>query len=527
MIADHRYLRTQQDKQAKTTGGRNGYGAKLTNIFSNKFVVETQDSKQGKYYKQVFADNMGTKNKPVLKDSSKPDFTKITFYPDFAKFGMTGFDADIVALFKKRVFDMAGVSDKTLKVTLNGERVPVQSFKKYVDLYFPEDSKLPKLHIKVNDRWELCVSISDGHFQQVSFVNSICTIKGGKHVSAITDQVSKAIVDHITKKNKGVNVKTHHIKNHLWVFVNSLIVNPAFDSQTKDTLTTKVSNFGSKCTLGDDFMKQVIKSGIVENVLSWAKFKQSKDLKKNDGKKKSRLAGIPKLDDANDAGGKNASECTLILTEGDSAKALAVSGLSVVGRDRYGVFPLKGKLLNVRDASHKQIMGNAEIAQLKQIIGLKQGQVYEDTKSLRYGHVMFMTDQDHDGSHIKGLLINLFATFWPSLLKMPGFLTEFITPIVKVSKGRQEHSFYTIPEFEQWKEAHNDGKGWKIKYYKGNTNHLAFNPCREPVVTWPPDRQTKKYHMKSQRSSQSSFLPLLRTRFFPSRRFGYQHCQRS
>lgn len=108
-------------------------------------------------------------------------------------------------------------------------------------------------------------------------------------------------------------------------------------------------------------MKQVIKSGIIEQVTSWAKFKQSKDLKKNDGKKKSRLTGIVKLDDANMAGGRKASECTLILTEGDSAKALAVSGLSVVGRDFYGVFPLKGKLLNVRDASHKQIMDNQEV----------------------------------------------------------------------------------------------------------------------------------------------------------------------
>jgi DNA topoisomerase-2 len=184
--------------------------------------------------------------------------------------------------------------------------------------------------------------------------------------------------------------------------VNALIDNPSFDSQTKDTLTSKKTNFGSKCDLPDDFMKKVAKSGIIENVLSWAKFKQSKDMKKNDGKKKTRLNGIPKLDDANDAGGRNAKDCTLILTEGDSAKALAVSGLSVVGRDKYGVFPLKGKLLNVREASHKSIMGNAEITQLKQIIGLQSNRNYTDASSLRYGHIMFMTDQDHDGSHIKG-----------------------------------------------------------------------------------------------------------------------------
>ena len=138
---------------------------------------------------------------------------------------------------------------------------------------------------------------------------------------------------------------------------------------------------------------------------------------------------------------------TLILTEGDSAKALVVSGLSVIGRNRYGVFPLKGKLLNVREATHKQMMANQEITNLKKIIGLQQNKTYTDTKSLRYGRVMIMTDQDHDGSHIKGLIINLFHHFWPSLLKLPGFLLEFITPIVKCTKGQQVQMFYTLPEY--------------------------------------------------------------------------------
>lgn len=106
-----------------------------------------------------------------------------------------------------------------------------------------------------------------------------------------------------------------------------------------------------------------------------------------------RISGIVKLEDANNAGGRNAKNCTLILTEGDSAKALAVSGLSVVGRDNYGVFPLRGKLLNVREASFDQINKNTEIAHIKQILGLKHKQKYTSTDSLRYGHLMIMTDQ--------------------------------------------------------------------------------------------------------------------------------------
>jgi DNA topoisomerase-2 len=105
----------------------------------------------------------------------------------------------------------------------------------------------------------------------------------------------------------------------------------------------------------------------------------------------------------------------------------------VVGRDYYGVFPLKGKLLNVREASHAQIMKNEEIQNIAKILGLTFGKVYENCSSLRYGHLMIMTDQDHDGSHIKGLLINFLHHFWPSLLLVPGFLQQFITPIVKVT----------------------------------------------------------------------------------------------
>jgi DNA topoisomerase II len=130
------------------------------------------------------------------------------------------------------------------------------------------------------------------------------------------------------------------------------------------------------------------------------------------------------------------------------------------------VFPLRGKLLNVRDASHDMIIKNAEINAIRQIMGLQHGKKYEDTKSLRYGHLMIMTDQDHDGSHIKGLIINYFETFYPSLLAIPGFLIEFITPIVRVTKGTNDISFFTMPEYEYWKETTPDHKKWNMKYYK-------------------------------------------------------------
>ncbi|XP_038974184.1 DNA topoisomerase 2-like [Phoenix dactylifera] len=464
------------DNVKKTTGGRNGYGAKLSNIFSTEFVIQTADGRRQKKYKQVFSENMGKKSEPsIVKCKEGENWTKVTFKPDLAKFNMTHLEDDVVALMKKRVVDLAGILGKSIKVELNGQRIPVKSFSDYVNLYLQSASKsrpepLPRILEKVNDRWEICVSLSEGQFQQVSFVNGIATVKGGTHVEYVTNQITSHLMNIVNKKNKNANLKAHNVRSHLWVFVNALINNPAFDSQTKETLTTRQGSFGSKCELSQEFLKKVAKSGVVNSLLSWADFKQSKELKKTDGTKRQRIVGIPKLEDANDAGGRNSEKCTLILTEGDSAKALAMAGISVVGRNHYGVFPLRGKLLNVREASHKQIMENAEIQNIKQILGLQQGKEYESTKGLRYGHLMIMTDQDHDGSHIKGLLINFVHSFWPSLLKIPSFMVEFITPIVKATHNRNKNvlSFYSMPEYEAWKESlGGNASSWSIKYYKG------------------------------------------------------------
>jgi DNA topoisomerase II len=219
------------------------------------------------------------------------------------------------------------------------------------------------------------------------------------------------LVKVIKKKNKGGNeVKAHLVKNHLSIFVNCLIENPAFDSQTKDFLTTRPKDFGSVCTLSEKFLKAVEKSDIVDTILSYVRHQENLALKRKGGVKRVKLTGITKLDDANNAGTAKSVDCTLILTEGDSAKSLAMAGLSVVGRDYFGVFPLKGKLLNVRDATHTMVVNNEEIKNIVDIMGLKFGVIYNEAnlRTLRYGHLMVMADQDTDGSHIKGLVINLF-----------------------------------------------------------------------------------------------------------------------
>ena len=466
------------DSEKKTTGGRNGYGAKLTNIFSTRFEVECVDSERGLKFRQVFENNMGVARDPVIKKATaaevkKGDYTMITFSPDLKRFKMDKLDDDIVALLSKRAYDiagsMAGRPGKKLAVTLNGKKLAIKNFQDYLKNF--EGINLPVAYEKVGERWEVGVSSTEGNFAQISFVNSICTSKGGTHVNYIADQVGAHLTATLKKKNKdGAVIKPAQIKNHLCVFVNCLVDNPTFDSQTKEFLTLQKKQFGSACKLSDKFLKQVDKSDIVESILSFAKFKANKELKKKGGTKARKITGIPKLDDANFAGTAKSKDCTLIITEGDSAKSLAMSGLSVVGRDYYGVFPLKGKPLNVRDAKHTVVMKNDEMKNIIDILGLKMDVKYDETniKSLRYGHLMIMADQDHDGSHIKGLVINMIHHYWPTLLDVPGFLQQFITPIVKVNKGKNSKTFFTLPQYEQWRESTgNNAKGWKVKYYKG------------------------------------------------------------
>eukprot|EP00927_Polykrikos_kofoidii_P065326 TRINITY_DN6109_c0_g2_i1.p1 TRINITY_DN6109_c0_g2~~TRINITY_DN6109_c0_g2_i1.p1 ORF type:complete len:1935 (-),score=346.71 TRINITY_DN6109_c0_g2_i1:397-6201(-) len=460
------------DSEKKVTGGRNGYGAKLTNIFSTQFILETQDSVAGKRYKQVWEKNMSVCKKPELRPSSGTDFTQVTFFPDFPRFGMTSLEADIASLMRRRAFDVAAATHGRCKVILDGEELPCKSFDDYVGLHLGPD--VFRICENINERWEVAVGLTDGSgFQQVSFVNSINTSRGGTHVNYLADQVVNAVLDSVSKQkpNGTLAVKGAHVRGHILLFVNCLIENPAFDSQTKETLTSKRERFGSTCSLPDTFLQSVVESGIVDTLLEWCKAMGKSELaqylNRSDFAMQKRIHGVPKLEDANKAGTKESSDCTLILTEGDSAKALAVAGLSIVGRDHYGVFPLRGKLRNVRELTVKQMMENRELEQVLKILALDASKEYVDTKSLRYGSIMIMTDQDFDGSHIKGLIINFVERWFPSLLKLPGFLKEFVTPIVKATRGDVTQTFFTIREYEEWKDKNDDGRGWKCKYYKG------------------------------------------------------------
>jgi DNA topoisomerase-2 len=482
------------DSRDDTVGGRNGYGAKLANIFSKSFIVETvYINKKDEIYKkfvQKHSENMSQKDVPTITDV-KPDtkpYTKITYTPDLKRFGMDEFSEDVVNLLHKRVHDISACTGDKVSVYLNDSLIKIKKFDDFIGLHY--DSELTPVTMKatelkpptivyeeVNERWKVGVVFDpDNGGNQVSFVNGIWTYNGGTHVEYIANQVTKKITEAIKKKNKTLNVKAQSIREHLTFFIDCIISGPAFNTQTKDTLTTKVANFGSKCELDVGFFGKLNKSGIVALVTELATQKANAGLNKSDGKKTSSVKGIPKLDDAHWAGTRRSKETRLILTEGDSAKAFAISGIKVVGRDRYGAFPLKGKLLNVRNASPVQIDKNEEFERIKKIMGLKQGVKYTDVGKLRYGGIIILTDQDVDGAHIKGLIINMLHNFWPELLQIENFIQTLNTPLVKVWKKsdadkKNPKIFYGLTEYEKWVEngvKTGDIIKWgKPKYYKG------------------------------------------------------------
>jgi len=472
MIFGHLMTSTNYKKtEKKIVGGKNGFGVKLIFIYSKWAKIETVDHIRKKKYVQEFKNNLDILEKPKITKASKAKpYVKISFLPDYERFGAEGITDDMFNLFKKRTYDIGAVTDKSVKVRFNHEMVPVRSLEQYINLHIGTKSEAKRVFEIANDRWEYAVCLSPvDEFTQVSFVNGVYTGKGGKHVEYILNQLVRKIIAYIEKKKK-IKVKATTIKEQLMLFVNCVVENPSFDSQTKDYMNTPVSKFGSKCDISDKFIDKVVKMGVMETAISLTEIKDNKAAKKTDGRKSKSIRNIPKLIDANWAGGSKSWKCTLILCEGDSAKAGIVSGLSKEDRNKFGVFPLKGKLMNTKDMLQSRINDNAEITSIKKIIGLETNKSYDLTlakKFLRYGHVLFMTDQDLDGSHIKGLCVNLFHSQWRELIELDNFLGFMNTPIIKAKKGNTEKSFYNEAKYREWKESHNNGKGWKIKYFKG------------------------------------------------------------
>ena len=478
LIFAHLRSSTNYDKnEKKIVGGQNGIGSKAVFIWSTYSKIETVDHIRGLKYEQTFHKNLEKIDAPVITKSKSKPYTKVSFIPDYQRLGIPGLEPDMLALLKKRVYDIGAVTDhsvKKIKIDYNGQTIPVKNFQQYIDMYLGPKTECPRIYEQHSERWEYAVALSPhGEFAQVSFVNGICTFKGGKHVDYILGQIVRKLVDYIEKKKK-VKVNAASIKEQLILFLRCDIENPVFDSQTKECLNTPSNKFGSDCSVSEGFVEKVAKMGVMDMACQITETKEAgKSKKKMDGSKTKTIRGIPNFVDANFAGTEKSTECILILAEGLSAMAGIVSGLKSEDRNLIGIYPLKGKVLNVRGATRDILEKNRELADLIKILGLEIGQEYKDLadihKKLRYGKIMIMTDQDLDGSHIKGLCINLFHSMWPSLYKIKGFISFMNTPIIRATKGKLVVVFYNEGEYKDWLKdlGENGVKGWTLKYFKG------------------------------------------------------------
>ena len=483
---------TNYDESAqRVTGGTHGLGAKLSGIFSKKFTLEVWDGKRKLYYSQTFEKNLskigipeikkytefnGEEKKLETKSGKITGGVRITIEPDFARFKADGFSPDMLGLLSRRVVDLIGLARGSIGIWLNGEPIPrTEGFESYLNLFSSEQAWITS-HCVKNPLWSFAIRFNDGKSIEpgtnISFVNGIFTNRGGKHV----DYISDLLVDKLGKL-VGPEFNKKLLGDWVTICLKASVVNPTFNSQTKEELNTPVTKFGllgsiaMECVIPDSFWTQIKNSPVLSQLKQVLALSNQRILSKLDGSKKSKIKNLPKLEDANYAGTKKSADCVLILTEGDSAKATAISGISAIpnGRNLYGVYPLRGKLLNVREAGTGQINGNQEITDIKKILGLKSGTSYNQSNSneLRYGAVMIMTDADEDGSHIKGLIINFFDYFFPTLLEIPGFMRILVTPLVKATKGPIVIPFANLRAYGVWKEKTKDAHTWKIKYYKG------------------------------------------------------------
>lgn len=456
------YLRSGSnfdDRDDSDLTGQNGEGASLTNIFSTSFTVETSDGK--KRFKQTWTKNMMEKTTPQIIETEGKGYTRITYTPDYAHLD-TKLDDDNYAKIVKRVYDVAGCNPR-LKVYLNGERIKINSFKDYVGMF------VDAFEYDENKDWQIAVTKSEDGFQHVAFVNSTETIQGGTHVSYVVYQIAHRLREYFKKKHK-VDVKPTDIFAHMRLFINARIINPRYDSQTKENLMTEPKEYRTSWSPDEKFIQRIIKSDIIEKVLEWVAAKEHaanmaklKSMNKEADKFNPRR--IIKLQDANLAG-KEPEKCILFLAEGDSAaKPAKGSG----DRDTMGFLALRGVPLNFAKASPEKIAANKETFNIMAAMGLKIGEKVKSISQLRYGKLATMTDADHDGAgHITGLIISNLYYFWPELFEM-GVIHRFVTPLVRVwpsGKNKQELQFFEEHEYKTWRAANPDFKG-SMKYYKG------------------------------------------------------------
>jgi DNA topoisomerase-2 len=457
------------DTDERTVSGLNGLGAKLTNVFSEEFTVSSCDGK--KHFTQSFRNNMRDKNQPTIK-KSKDNHTMIIYKPDLSQFGMEKIDEDHFKIIEKRIYDLAGCNPG-IKFTFNGNTINFKSFEDYVKLYtqdyFFESSK--------NKNWSIAIALSENGFQQVSFANSTETYDGGTHIDYIMNQIIVALREFFMKKHK-VDIKPSELKQHMFLFLDSTIINPSFSSQTKEKLITEIKDFGSTFEVSDKLIQSILKSEIVNSILDW--IQKKKDAETSKMERSLKKVKVDKLIDCN-------------TSNRETAEIFIMEGLSALGDFRQyrnpktqAAFTLRGKFINTNTITNKKILENEEASGLLTSLGLSLFD--KSIKNLRFGSIIINSDMDFDGDSITGLLLNFFSR-WPELFQRK-IVKRSITPLLVIKIGKEKKYFYNHNEYEEWL-VKNKNKKFELDYKKGlgslETEEFKEMIQNTKLITFKPD----------------------------------------
>ena len=465
----------------RTEGGMNGYGAKLTNIFSSRFEVVVGDAERRRQFQQVWTDNMRRSTEPVVAEYEGPNFVRVQFVLDFQRFGYpeARFEPADYALVYRQALDCALTSGTT--VVFNGRRLTVD-LPNYARCLFPPGAEFPRaLEVQTGALRAVVVDTPDAG-QQLSFVNGIPTPDGGVHVDAVHEEFKRALLKHLDgalkqanerlRKINGrkVSVSLEEVRHHLTVVVVAQLKDPQYEGQMK----SRVAGPKVKCPLSADQKAQLKSWSVVDRLVKMLESKVGHLIPKT-ARKSKYLKGDVKCEDANWAGSAKSEECLLCLVEGLSASAypsrLFEHRLGANFRDRVGILPLQGKLLNTMNTEEVVTLNNKVIKRINTVMGLDPTLDYrqpEDLKRLRYGYLLILSDADVDGKHITGLVVNYLLTRFPGLAEH-GRLLSRRTPIVRVVHRRTKAAtkFYTLQQFTDWRRTADTSLYYPPEYFKG------------------------------------------------------------
>ena len=509
-----RLLTSRHYENERNESGTNGVGSKATNIFSKEFCCVVIDSVRHKKYTQVWNDNMKVCHPPLIEEyNGKISSVQIIYKMDFTRFGYPepngdqgGYPTEIFHLFARHALDTS--FNAKIPVIFNEKEFNVSNMKDYGRLYFGDLVDSAVVHYQwpagtevikkkkgyqvaknpgILPEVELLALDTPDNSCNVSFANCLMTKNGGIHVNsaikAVADSTVKMVNEKMfAKKTKGkkevdakerraYTININDVKPHISILISVKVKDPKFDGQEKTKLMD--SKPPPKIAVSEESLKIVNKWQLINRLYAAIEAKQWNTMSKKNGKLQARVR-TKKGIDANLAGKPRRKETLLFVSEGDSGASYFEHLFALLpgGLDLHGCLPMKGKNLNVMNASIFDIDGNKEFNQLKKLLGLSEGVDYMDDKNydtLRYGGLVIGADADVDGKHIAGLLICYFHCRFPALLAR-GFVKMFITPIISVVTNKTINRFYREVDYEEWmkntpgseklgKDHHN--------YYKG------------------------------------------------------------